>query len=228
MLASDAMRFELIMDAGNGAQKAGDILIKRFSEDYQDVIKEAKGMGLHVIGFTMPESVESMIKELGGNGKNMFYMGVLSVVFELDSDLLMKEIRSTFKKLKDEVLDKNISIYEEGRLVADSLDLEKWVIPSSKKSSKDNILLDGNTAFSLGIIDSGIKLYSGYPITPASTIMHNLAKLFPAYGGVLHQAEDEIAGICSAIGAAFTGDLAVTATTAPSTFMSVAIAGSLL
>jgi 2-oxoglutarate/2-oxoacid ferredoxin oxidoreductase subunit alpha len=297
MSARETMRFELIMDAGNGAQKAGDILIKtfaksgrfvfieplipaeisppkrtphslsgavirvsnnelsnigsttelmlieheillkrrlqdkeygqgatvlvdmgdssRFSDDYQAEFTNAKNVGLNVIGFSMTESVEATIKELRGNGKNMFYMGILSVVFQLDSDLLMQEIRSTFKKLKPEILDKNISIYEEGRQIAEELDLEKRVVSASDQSSEDNILLDGNTALSLGIIDSGIKLYSGYPITPASSIMHNLAKLFPSYGGKLHQAEDEIAAIGVAIGSYFSGVPAITATSGP-------------
>jgi 2-oxoglutarate ferredoxin oxidoreductase subunit alpha len=67
----------------------------------------------------------------------------------------------------------------------------------------------------MGIIDAGIKLFSGYPITPASSVMHTLAKAFPAYGGMVHQAEDEIAAIGTAIGSYYGGVPAITATSGP-------------
>jgi len=67
----------------------------------------------------------------------------------------------------------------------------------------------------MGIIDAGIKLFAGYPITPASTIMHTLAKTFPAYGGIVHQAEDEIAAIGCAIGSYFGGVPSITCTSGP-------------
>lgn len=297
MSVQEIVRFELLMDAGNGAQKAGDILIKafaksnrfvfiepiipaeisppkrtphslsgavirisnvelsnigsftdlmvieheillkrrlqdkefnsdavilldmgeskRFADDYQAAIQLAKNEGLTVIPFSMPEEVEATIKALGGNGKNMFYLGLLSVVFDIDQDLLSSEIKSTFKKLKEDVLQKNLEIFNAGMQIARQLDIQQIVIPESETTSEESILLDGNTALSLGVIDAGIKLYSGYPITPASTIMHNLAKLMPSYGGKLHQAEDEIAAIGVAIGSYFAGVPAITATSGP-------------
>ncbi|MFT5170184.1 MAG: 2-oxoglutarate ferredoxin oxidoreductase subunit alpha, partial [Candidatus Omnitrophota bacterium] len=76
-------------------------------------------------------------------------------------------------------------------------------------------LLDGNSALSAGIIDAGFKMYSGYPITPASSIMHHLAKELPKHGGIVHQAEDEIAAIGAAIGAYYGGTPALTGTSGP-------------
>ena len=64
-------------------------------------------------------------------------------------------------------------------------------------------------------IDAGIKIVCGYPITPASSIMHTLARSFPSYGGMVHQAEDEISAIGSAIGAYYGGTPALTATSGP-------------
>jgi 2-oxoglutarate ferredoxin oxidoreductase subunit alpha len=67
----------------------------------------------------------------------------------------------------------------------------------------------------MGLIDAGFKIFSGYPITPASSIMHTLAKELPSYGGIVHQAEDEIAAIGTAIGAYYGGVPAVTCTSGP-------------
>ena len=79
--------------------------------------------------------------------------------------------------------------------------------------------MNGNLATSLGLLaaseKSGLNLfYGGYPITPASDILHTLAA-WKHFGVQTFQAEDEIAGISSVIGAAFTGNLAVTATSGP-------------
>ena len=91
----------------------------------------------------------------------------------------------------------------------------KYDIPAVKETRDDDILIDGNTALSLGLVDAGIKLLSGYPITPASSIMHTLAKILPAYGGIVHQAEDEISAIGAAIGSYYGGVPAATATSGP-------------
>ncbi|MCA9402103.1 MAG: hypothetical protein KC713_10765, partial [Candidatus Omnitrophica bacterium] len=88
-------------------------------------------------------------------------------------------------------------------------------VKGAEEDAVNKILIDGNTALSLGIIDAGIKMISGYPITPASSILHTLAKIFPSYGGIVHQAEDEIAAIGAAVGSYFGGVPACTATSGP-------------
>lgn len=294
-------RFELIMDAGNGAQKAGDILIKTFAktgryvfieplipaeisppkrtphslsgavirvsehdisnigstselmlmeheillkrrlEDseyhenatilldmghqdkhadaYDEAMSIAKKAGLTIIPFHISDVAQDTMKEINGNGKNMYYLGLLAAVFNIDEEKLEEEIRSTFKKLKPEILEHNITIYNEGLSYAKTgHEISKLnIIVNSKESSDDNeqLLLDGNTALACGIIDAGIKVFSGYPITPASTIMHNLAQNFHHYGGVLHQAEDEISAIGAVVGSYFAGTPAITATAGP-------------
>ncbi len=79
--------------------------------------------------------------------------------------------------------------------------------------------INGNSALALGLVAasrrSGLPLYLGsYPITPASTVLHELAR-YKNYGVTTFQAEDEIAAVCSAVGAAFGGSLAVTTTSGP-------------
>jgi 2-oxoglutarate/2-oxoacid ferredoxin oxidoreductase subunit alpha len=290
------VRFELIMDAGNGAQKAGDILINSFAKtgryvyiepmipaeisppkrtkysmsgvvirlaDYditnigsgtdlmlieheilldrrledreyfpgstvlldmgdqaknQDAYKAAMDkavmLGVNLIPFAMDDAAKKTMADLGGNGKNMFYLGVLAKVFSMPKDLLIQEIRSTFKKLSEEKLVLNLSIFESGYICAESFNQISYDIKANPLEG-EKVLLDGNTALALGIIDAGYKVYCGYPITPASSIMHSLAKLLPQYGGFIHQAEDEISAIGAAIGCYYTGTPSITGTSGP-------------
>src|SRR4029077_20739462 len=127
-------------------------------------------------------------------------------------EIVKKEIIKTFgKKLKEDIMAKNVTLYHNGYQLAKDKVFFRVEVPSHKRQG-EQILIDGNSSMSMGLIDAGIKLYSGYPITPASSIMHSLAKNFPAYGGVVHQAEDEIAAIRTAIGSYYAGMPAVTAT----------------
>ena len=288
-------RFELLMDAGNGAQKAGDILIKAFAKmgvyvyiepiipaeisppkrtphslsgvvirlssseitnigsfsdliiveheillkrrlsdkefdanstifldqgfrkraevDYQEVELEAKSSGYNLVPFSISEEAEATIKSLGGNGKNMYYLGLLCFLFNVDKELLIEFIRLTFKKLPKDKLERNIFVFMNGFNSFDSKTQSYFF--DTKQHETEKVLLDGNTAVSLGIIDAGIKLFSGYPITPASSIMHKLAQIYSSYGGVLHQAEDEISAIGTVLGSYFAGVPAITATSGP-------------
>ncbi|MGE0266901.1 MAG: 2-oxoacid:acceptor oxidoreductase family protein [Candidatus Omnitrophota bacterium] len=291
-------RFELLMDAGFGAQKAGDILISAFAhsgkyvfiepmipaeispparsrpalsgiiirvadfdlenignntdiiiaqheivldrrlddeehnpscrvlldmgdkpaneESYEMVCKRASKLGLTIFPFDLTDTARSILKELAGKGKNMFYLGMLSALYNVPEEKMLEEINFTFgKKLKEEILAKNILLFQEGHKFAKNNVDFSFEIKSASNGTDDKILIDGNTALSMGIIDAGIKLISGYPITPASSILHTLAKVFPSYGGMVHQAEDEISAIGTAIGSYYGGTPSITATSGP-------------
>src|SRR5690606_39591296 len=75
--------------------------------------------------------------------------------------------------------------------------------------------MNGNEAVALGAIASGMTLCAMYPITPATSASFQLGEIFQNYGGVLHQAEDEIAAAGVAIGASFAGNVAFTITSGP-------------
>lgn len=77
------------------------------------------------------------------------------------------------------------------------------------------LIATGNELAAKAAIDSDTKLFGGYPITPSSEIMHTLAAELPAIGGVCMQMEDELSGICTAIGASMSGKRALTATSGP-------------
>ena len=184
-------------------------------ESYEMVLKRCTKLGLSVIPFNVDPESQTIVKELGGKGQNLYYLGMLSYIYNMDEEIVKNEIVKTFgKKLKEEIMAKNLTLYHNGYQLAKEKVFFRVEVQSHKREGQQ-ILIDGNTSMSMGLIDAGIKLYSGYPITPASSIMHSLAKNFPAYGGMVHQAEDEIAAIGTAIGSYYAGQPAVTATSGP-------------
>ncbi|MCP4971874.1 MAG: 2-oxoglutarate synthase subunit alpha [Arcobacter sp.] len=77
------------------------------------------------------------------------------------------------------------------------------------------IISTGNDLAAIASVDAGCEFFGGYPLTPSSEVMHTISDLLPAAGGAAIQMEDEIAGICCAIGAAMTGKRSLTATSGP-------------
>jgi 2-oxoglutarate ferredoxin oxidoreductase subunit alpha len=75
--------------------------------------------------------------------------------------------------------------------------------------------VNGNQAIAMGAIASGMELCAMYPITPATSVSHHLGEIFTRFGGMLHQAEDEIAAVGVAIGASYAGKVAFTVTSGP-------------
>lgn len=84
-----------------------------------------------------------------------------------------------------------------------------------KKTMTGTHFMMGNMACAEGAIAAGCEFVSGYPITPASEIINRLAERLPELGGIFLQTEDEISAICTAIGASWTGQKAMTATSGP-------------
>ncbi|MDO8675267.1 MAG: 2-oxoacid:acceptor oxidoreductase family protein [Candidatus Omnitrophota bacterium] len=184
-------------------------------DSYEMVLKRCTREGLSVIPFDVDEPSQTIVKELGGKGQNLYYLGMLSYVYNMDEEIVKREIQKTFgKKLNEEIYAKNITLFHNGYQLAKEKVFFTYQVESIPRQ-EEKILIDGNTALSMGIIDAGIKFFSGYPITPASSIMHTLAKMFPSYGGMVHQAEDEIAAIGTAIGSYYGGVPAVTCTSGP-------------
>ncbi len=184
-------------------------------DSYEMVLKRCTKDGLSVIPFEVDTDSKAIIKEMGGKGQNLYYLGMLAFIYSMDEEMVKKEIVKTFgKKLREEVLQKNIALYHNGYQLAKEKVFFRIHVESTTREG-EKILIDGNSALSMGIIDAGIKLFSGYPITPASSVMHTLAKIFPSYGGMVHQAEDEIAAIGTAVGSYYGGVPAITATSGP-------------
>jgi 2-oxoglutarate ferredoxin oxidoreductase subunit alpha len=191
---------------------------KKLNEDaYERVSQRISQLGLSVYFFEIGGEATAIIKSFGGRGKNMYYLGMLSCIYGAPEDVVIQEIRLSFgKKLDETLMSKNVSLFRSGfQYARENIHFSYEIAGDSHKNGKEKIFIDGNSAISMGVIDAGIKLVSGYPITPASSILHTLASVFPSYGGIVHQAEDEIAAIGTAIGSYFGGVPALTCTSGP-------------
>lgn len=154
--------------------------------------------------------------------KNMFALGLVCWLFNRDITIAEKFLREKFTK-KPLVADANIKVlndgYNYGANTHASTSLTYKIESKTPKQKGRYTDINGNKATAYGLIaaaeKAGLELYLGsYPITPATDILHELAK-HKSLGIKTVQCEDEIAGCSSAIGAAFAGDLAVTTTSGP-------------
>ena len=152
--------------------------------------------------------------------KNMFVLGFVYWMYNRSLSSSIEFLNLKFKS-KPEILEANITVLKAGYHFADTCETfsNRFEVKPAKmpKGLYRNII--GNQATALGLIAASQKsqldlFYGGYPITPASDILHELAK-HKNFGIKTFQAEDEIAGICASIGASFGGDLAVTASSGP-------------
>ncbi|HJO86994.1 MAG TPA: 2-oxoacid:acceptor oxidoreductase family protein, partial [Rhodospirillales bacterium] len=147
-------------------------------------------------------------------GKNMFVLGMLCSIYSLDLELGRQQVARIFAKKSDTIINANQILLEAGRdWAADNLDI-KYQIPAVKKNTPQ-IIVNGNTALSLGVLASGMQICAMYPITPATSASHYLSEVFKKVGGLVHQAEDEIAACAFAVGASYAGKCAVTITSGP-------------
>ena len=147
--------------------------------------------------------------------KNTAAYGALSVLFGFDPDLTREVIEERFKRRGAESLEKNLKALEIGRKAA----LEYPGVPNrfsvAEGDAHDLILTTGNQAVALGFVVGGGRFFAGYPITPATEILEHLQRYLPAFGGVVRQAEDELASINMVIGAAYAGARVMTSTSGP-------------
>jgi 2-oxoglutarate ferredoxin oxidoreductase subunit alpha len=147
-------------------------------------------------------------------GKNMFALGMLCSIYSFDMQLAREQIARTFGKKDQRVIDSNVRLLEAGWNWAEAhLDF-KYCIPA-ERSTEPQIVVNGNTALALGVLASGMEICAMYPITPATSASHYLSDAFEKVGGVVHQAEDEIAACAFAVGASYAGKCAVTITSGP-------------
>jgi 2-oxoglutarate ferredoxin oxidoreductase subunit alpha len=182
-------------------------------KSYTDAVKALKEAGFRVIDLPLEKECRSLMSD-PRRGKNMFVLGVLASIYSLDLQLARDQIALTFGKKDQKVIDSNVRLMEAGFAWGEAnLDF-KYEIPA-EKASVPQIVVNGNTAIALGVIASGMDICAMYPITPATSASHYLSECFEKVGGIVHQAEDEIAACAFAIGASYAGRCAVTITSGP-------------
>jgi 2-oxoglutarate ferredoxin oxidoreductase subunit alpha len=147
-------------------------------------------------------------------GKNMFALGMLCSIYSFDLQLAREQIALTFGKKEASVVAQNVKLLDAGYAWAEAnLDF-KYRIPAARVT-EPQVVINGNTALALGVLASGMEICAMYPITPATSASHYLSDVFEKVGGIVHQAEDEIAACAFAIGASYAGKCAVTITSGP-------------
>lgn len=152
--------------------------------------------------------------------KNMFVLGLLFWMYNRDMQPTISFIQSKFKK-NTVVMDANIKALQAGYAYGETTEsfANTYEVGKAKMQKGEYRSITGNEATAYGLIAAaekcGLPLFLGaYPITPASDVLHELSK-HKNFGVRTFQAEDEIAGIASAIGASFGGSLAVTLSSGP-------------
>lgn len=179
-----------------------------------------------VIAAPITSMVKDGLREFGLDNKsavrckNMFALGVICWLFERSLSYAEDFLSRKFAK-KPELRDANIKALNDGFNFGANTHASTttYRIETSEQTPGYYLDINGNKATAYGLIAAaertGLELFLGsYPITPATDILHELAK-HKALGVKTVQAEDEIAGICTAIGASFAGRLAVTTTSGP-------------
>lgn len=152
--------------------------------------------------------------------KNMLALGIICWLFDRDVDSVLRKLQAKFAK-KPAIYEANAKVIRAGWDYGHNTHASMPTYRIETEPARPGVYTDvnGNTATAWGLImaseKSGLPLFLGsYPITPATDILHELAKR-KDLGVKACQMEDEIAGVCSAIGASYAGNLAVTSTSGP-------------
>lgn len=162
--------------------------------------------------------MEDMAMKAAGvqQAKNSVILGLLAGWLGLSADSLLAGIRKKFAHKGDAVLQGNEKAFAAGLDHAHRTPLGRDLrLDRPPANVKRRIIADGNELCAKGALAAGCTFFGGYPITPATEIMEHLQRDIWEHGGVVLQAEDEIAGIGAALGASFAGKKAMTATSGP-------------
>ena len=200
--------------------------LKKAQYETDDPIKELGIDPRRVLGVNMTTMVKHALEDSGMDlkavmkSRNMFALGLICWLFDRPVDSVLRKLQAKFAK-KPAVYEANAKVVRAGWDCGHNTHSSMPTYRIETDSSRPGIYTDvnGNTATAWGLImaseKSGRPLFLGsYPITPATDILHELAKR-KDLGVKACQMEDEIAGVCSAIGASFGGNLAVTSTSGP-------------
>ena len=185
----------------------------RIQTSYAETYDALLAAGYRIIEVPMERECLKIVKD-PRRGKNMFALGMLCAIYDFGLDLATDQVAMTFRKKSQALIDQNTRLLVAGyEFARKNLDLA-FHIPAIP-SSEAQIVMNGNTAIALGVVASGMEICAMYPITPATSASHYLSEIFPRVGGMVHQAEDEIAAASFAIGASYAGKCAVTITSGP-------------
>jgi 2-oxoglutarate/2-oxoacid ferredoxin oxidoreductase subunit alpha len=182
-------------------------------EAYAEAVADFRERGYEVVEVPMNDECLKVVED-PKRGKNIWILGLLCALYERDVTIVEMLIERKLGRKGKAVVDANLGLLHAGFAWASQNAPWRFRV-AVKPSDEHRVVMNGNEALALGIMASGIEVCSMYPITPATSVSHYLASRFGNVGGIVHQAEDEIAAIGFAIGASYAGKTAVTVTSGP-------------
>ena len=219
-----------VMSAGDEA----DVLLAFYQHSYEGHIGSLKRKGIvlydsdHVTPNEEWESsfhhvgipVSSLtIEAIGGTardkGKNIFALGLICSIFNLDSEKVIRLITDKFKGKNPKITETALAAFNAGNDYQTGNLIETFSFSESNSVRSTQVVMNGNDSLAYGLIAAGVRFGAGYPITPWSDIMELLRRELPKYGGSFIQCEDEIASIMMALGGSYAGRVSVTGSSGP-------------
>jgi 2-oxoglutarate ferredoxin oxidoreductase subunit alpha len=207
-----------------------DILVAFYQHSYQDHISSLRDGGILIYDSDNVKPEESQryralgvpitshtIESIGGTakdkGKNMYVLGLMARMFDLDYVKLDVMLQSYYKGKGEDVMRSVSSAFNAG--YGYNISVTFAFAPTTLQTTGGQVVMDGNQAIAYGAIAAGVRFGAAYPITPWTSIMEIMRAELPKYGGIFMQAEDEIAAVAMACGASYAGYTALTGTSGP-------------
>ncbi|MBM3865464.1 MAG: 2-oxoacid:acceptor oxidoreductase subunit alpha [Verrucomicrobia bacterium] len=204
-------------DAHIGSLRPGGVLL--YDADH---VKPAEGD--HRFTNVACPITTGTIEAVGGTakdkGKNIYVLGLIARIFDLEVPKLTQLIRERFGGKNEDIVRNALLGFDAGYAwpqnnLRDLFYRFEAIDRAAAASGRTQVTLDGNSAIAYGFLAAGVRHGAGYPITPWSSIMETLRTELPKYGGVFVQCEDEIASISTALGFSYTGNVAITGSAGP-------------
>jgi 2-oxoglutarate ferredoxin oxidoreductase subunit alpha len=219
-----------VLSAGDEA----DVLMAFYQHSYENHISSVKkgGIVLYDSGHVEPNpewqkdyhhigvAISGLtVEAIGGTakdkGKNIFALGLVAKMFDLNVGKLEKLIGERFGGKDESILKNALAAFHAGYGHSLGHVIETFQFVESQKRGGHQVVMNGNEALGYGLIAGGVRFGAGYPITPWSDIMELLRRELPKYGGTFIQCEDEIASVSMAIGGSYAGRVSVTGSSGP-------------
>jgi 2-oxoglutarate ferredoxin oxidoreductase subunit alpha len=196
----------------NSLKKGGIVL---YDSDHVQPKPELQGdyhhVGVPISGLTV-EAIGGTAKD---KGKNIYALGLIAKMFDLNVPKLEKLLGERFTGKDPSILNNALAAFHAGYSHSLGSILETFKFVDSQKKDGHQVVMNGNEAIGFGLIAAGVRFGAGYPITPWTDIMELLRRELPKYGGSFIQCEDEIASVSMALGASYAGRVAVTGSSGP-------------
>ena len=181
-----------------GSLKKGGIVL--FDADHVEPKPEWKDQYHHVGIPISTLTVEAIGGTAKDKGKNIYALGLIARMFDLNVAKLERLIQERFGGKDESVVKNALAAFHAGYSYAIGDIIETFRFLESDRKDRTQVVMNGNEALGYGLIAAGVRFGAGYPITPWSDVMELLRRELPKYGGTFVQCEDEIASISVAIG----------------------------